>query len=183
METTRDFYEVAWRVFIHRNKEMKQALKTALLDRALYDSSAPGWVRKIDEIELDLYAIFMLGEVLTGSWAEECNEIKGPCIGEFYSRDFIPCFRDYVHDVHTLIGKMRWKKVFHQILPNKKLPEKVDPRWSGMVIRLLWRHLAWEQYGEKYKEVPWEAVKIEQEIWDKTVEYNRWWYPKWYKYL
>lgn len=115
---------------------------------------------------LDLYAILMLGEAISGSWTSECDEIKKRCIGPNKSREFIPCFRDYVYDIHTRVGKARWMKAFNQILPNVKLPEKVDPRWSGMIIGLAWRHKAFEQFGDSYVNVPWENVRIENSFWE-----------------
>lgn len=71
----------------------------------------------------------------------------------------------YSYDLHTRPGKAAMYKHWNAIRPGEPLPGGLDLRWTGSVLGVLWREKAHEQFGEGYRNVAWEEVKIDAEEW------------------
>jgi hypothetical protein len=68
----------------------------------------------------------------------------------------------YALDSHTRRGYKILSENWHNIRPNKPLPEGLDLRYSGVWYSIYWRLEAYKQYGRI--DVPWEDVKLDPDI-------------------
>jgi hypothetical protein len=48
----------------------------------------------------------------------------------------------------------------------KPLPYGIDLRWSGQIECVAWRYAVLAQFGDAYREVPWERVEMTAEYFD-----------------
>jgi len=74
----------------------------------------------------------------------------------------------YCFDIHTRAGYKNLLENWDKIQPNTPLPECLDLRWSGCVLSTLWREKAFEQFGQDYRNVKWEDVKIDLYEWNTS---------------
>lgn len=91
--------------------------------------------------------------VAAGIWKPEANEFH---VIDYKSRMGcgIPWFREYVWDMHTLVGKDRIRKAGNLIGWGKPMPKGIDLRLSGSNSGCCWRKVAFPKFGTI--EVPWE---------------------------
>lgn len=91
---------------------------------------------------------------------------------------FLPYLNSYVFDNHTRSGWGVYKAKLSQLRPGAPQPEKMDIRWSGMTIGILWREYAFAQFGRDYATTPWERVEIPATVWSDCFASEYAWYSK-----
>lgn len=89
-------------------------------------------------------------------------------------------FEPYVNDLHTFYGKSLIKDNWIFIKPMEPMPDRIDLRWSGSILGSLWRHKAYEQFGEEVLEKKWEDVKISPKEWENAKWYDSYFYKSLY---
>jgi hypothetical protein len=115
-----------------------------------------------------------LVEMIAGAWDASMNEFP-------YAAGTVPAFNDgqvlrrfppYVYDRHVRQGARRIEEHRDEIAPMKALPEGIDLRWSGQIEGVAWRYAAFAQFGDQYRDVPWERVEMTAEYWDMACRFQ-----------
>lgn len=127
----------------------------------------------------------MLIEMIYGKGSPEANLVNPIPEKDLLAEEVptVPLYPMYAHDCHTSTGKARLRRNWGGIGPGVSAPATVDLRWSGMVIGVLWRELAFEQFGDSYKEAEWQDVKIPGEIWKAALKEDEYFYPGFFQSL
>jgi hypothetical protein len=122
-----------------------------------------------DHRDLDVWeSRLALVEMIAGAWDASLNEFP-------YEARVLPAFNDggvlrrfppYVYDRHVRQGARRIDEHKDEIAPMKPLPDGIDLRWSGQIEGVAWRYAAFAQFGDAYRDVPWERVEMTPEYWD-----------------
>lgn len=85
------------------------------------------------------------------------------------------------YDNHTYSGLRVMKNNWHSIAPQMPMPKGLDLRFSGCVIAVGWREFSFQQYGEGFVHVPWEAVDIDAYHWKLTKKLDSMYYGSFYE--
>jgi hypothetical protein len=109
-----------------------------------------------------------LVEMVAGSWNPSMNEFPygDGLMPEFSDGRVLRRFPPYVYDRHVRQGARRIAEHREDIAPMTRLPEGIDLRWSGQIEGVAWRYAAFAQFGDCYRDVPWERVEMSAEYWD-----------------
>ncbi len=108
--------------------------------------------------------------MIAGAWDASMNESPhgAGLVREFDDGQVLRRFPPYVYDRHVRQGARRIEEHRETIAPMKPLPDGIDLRWSGQIEGVGWRYAAFAQFGEAYREVPWEHVEMTAQYWDRA---------------
>ena len=121
-------------------------------------------------------------ELAIGYWDEQANEYYPEVIVD---KNYIPSARDYGFDCHSFIGLSRLKKHWSEMESGKfTKSSKLDLRWSGILPGILRRFECYKQHGlltdSNGKDVAWNDVKLDPDVWKKTFIHDSYYYEKYY---
>lgn len=171
-----------WRVANSKDENLKKEFDAQLV--SLGNEFGP-WSAKLANGAWGPYNRFyvrkVLIEIISGCWDEEANELE-PEDKRVFDEICVPVFEDYVFDIHTRRGKTWLMSEFVDIKPNKRLPGRIDMRWSGMLRGTYWRELAYRQVKDP-RLLLWHEVKMDEELWKKIMSIDFWFYEQLYKDL
>lgn len=182
-QTLDEAYEILF--FTRAHKEWDQWVFSTLAERADREKNErlKDYLQYIPPTERLHYHKMVGLELAINHFSEEANEL----LPDMDVRsNYIPNFPNYTFDVHGYRGKKliydHWKSI-EKCHPASSL----DLRWSGQLMGILWRFKAYEQLGtmksDEGGDWPWEAVKIEPEMWKQTIELDSYFYEPLYKEL
>lgn len=178
-----ELYEIVF--YTRAHKEWDQWVFSTLAERAEREKNErlKDYLQYIPPTERLHYHKMVGLELAIGHFSEEANELH-PDVD--VTKNYIPNFPPYTFDCHGIRGLKKVVAAWPSI--EKGHPnETVDMRWSGQLLGILWRFKAYEQLGSMTSDTggdwPWEAVKIEPELWKQTIEFDSYFYGKLYSAL
>lgn len=158
--------ERAARLFSRRSKQfvedrrrtaelLAHTLRRALFAEGHTDVSAL-LLRRKGNYELNLAIETLVG--LRDRSADE-HAVREACLAEIRA-PLRPQL--YVFDGHTSEGRKRLNKA--KLVRGQPI-KGLDLRWSGHSLAIYWRYTAFAEYGKRYRDVPWESVKLDPQLW------------------
>jgi hypothetical protein len=117
---------------------------------------------------LDPFEIrFMFVEALCGGWDETMNDF---CHGAGeplppVDRSLIRRFPDYIYDIHVRRRRARVDRWTDALRPGRPSPGRLDLRWAGQMLGVVWRYKAFAALGMADLRAPWEAVRVAEREW------------------
>lgn len=162
---------------------------TVLVDRAEREVTGPKWFMDLmkgadmftQARRGQFYHLSVLIECLSGVYpydqANEEVDREEPYAGvDPNDESKLLLLEPCVYDNHSTYGKKILANRFFEFVPGKPEPGKLDMRWSGDILSVLWRNEAFRKFGKDYRKADWEDVEIDKVIWDRTILLDRWWY-------
>lgn len=121
------------------------------------------------------YAVGVALELGIGYWSVEANEFDAfPPKPEV---DFIPLFEDYAYDAPLPDFYSRMSASWSHARSNHLLKsDKVDLRWSGLMVGWCWRHACHAEHGslkdKDGQDRAWTSVKVNGLVWDQALGFD-----------
>lgn len=145
-----------------KNQEVKKKIVDVLIDY-IVENKLDGF-EEVKLLKMTLNdEMTVLFEIVSGIWnKEEANSY--PNGFEEDGEYDIPAINDYVYDIHTLVGKIRLKKI-GGIDVGKPSPKGIDLRMSGSHAGTFWRYLAYKKFGRI--DIEWENISVDKIFADK----------------
>jgi hypothetical protein len=126
------------------------------------------------------YPFKIISEMSGGMYDAESASYVAPDAGQ-RAPLYIPSFRPYVFDNHSMEGMAVYSKHVVNLRPGEQPPHpRLDPRWSGLLRGVYWRDYA-ARARPDWRECDWELFNLDANVWRDTLRVDGWFYKKLYE--